>query len=200
MDKRPQLTKKISIQDFKDFYWLKEELIAFCKTEALQRTGSKIEIATRIEQYLKTGEKIKDKPKQAKSSKFDWNTAPLTLQTVITDNYKNSENVRQFFTNQLGTSFKFNVVFMNWMKANVGKTLQEAVQAWEEIREAKKANKKPKDIAPQFEYNTYLRDFLAANPDKSRSVGITLWKIKKARRGDNIYKKSDLKLLTVKDQ
>ena len=26
MEKRPELNKNISIQDFKDFYWLKEEL------------------------------------------------------------------------------------------------------------------------------------------------------------------------------
>lgn len=198
MDKRPPLNKKISVKDFRDFYWLKEELIAFCKTTALKRTGSKIELANRIEHYLKTGEKETSKPKQLKQSKFDWNIELLSLQTVITDNYKNTENVRQFFINEIGTSFKFNVVFMNWMKNNTGKTLQEAVHAWEKIRHEKKSNKRPKNIAPQFEYNTYLRDFLADNPDKNRSIGITLWKIKKSMRGDNVYDKSDLKLLTDK--
>jgi len=28
MDKRPKLDKGISIEDFKEFYWLKEELVA----------------------------------------------------------------------------------------------------------------------------------------------------------------------------
>lgn len=196
MDKRPTLNKKISIQDFKDFYWLKEELIAFCKMEGLQRTGSKLEIAARIVYYLKTGKELAATTiHQSKQSTFDWSQAQLEVTTVITDNYKNTENVRQFFITQIGKHFKFNVAFMNWMKSNVGKTLLEATQAWEEIRQIKKSTKTPKDIAPQFEYNRYLRDFLADNPGKNRSVGIKLWKLKKAERGNNKYIKSDLKWL-----
>ncbi|MCH2225948.1 MAG: SAP domain-containing protein, partial [Crocinitomicaceae bacterium] len=113
MDTRPILNKKISIKDFKEFYWLKEELIKFCRIEGLKTTGGKIEITERIENYLHTGEKklkreyIKEIPK----SKFDWKTEKLTLQTTITDNYKNTENVRNFLIDQIGKHFKFNVKF-----------------------------------------------------------------------------------------
>ncbi len=51
MEKRLHLNKKISIKDFKDFYWLKKELIEFCKNEGLKTTGEKIETAQRIEHY-----------------------------------------------------------------------------------------------------------------------------------------------------
>ena len=196
MEKRPTLDKSISVQDFREFYWLKEELIAFCKQENLKRAGSKIEIAARIEYYLQTG----NAPKQTKTHKkrtanFDWNTELLTPQTVITDNYKNTQNVRQFFEGQIGKSFKFNVPFMNWLKSNIGQSLQEAVQAWHHIQQAKKSSQQPKEIAPQFEYNRYLRDFLADNPDKSRAVGIQLWNIKKKLRGKTVYERADLTLL-----
>ncbi len=196
MEKRPELNKNISIQDFKEFYWLKEELVAFCRQEQIKRSGSKIELTNRIEYYLKTGrEPIEHKTIKRATSNFDWKTATLDPATIITDNYKNTENVRRFFSSQIGKSFKFNVPFMNWMKSNVGKTLQEAVVVWHSQQQIKKARTQPKKIAPQFEYNRYLRDFLADNPDKDRALGIKLWKIKKSMRGDNVYQSTDLKLL-----
>ena len=195
-DKRPDLNNEISIQDFKDFYWLKSELVDFCKEVGLTRTGGKIEIAKRIERYLETGEiEVRQKKKTSNKSKFDWSAEKLTLNTIITDNYKNTENVRQYFESKIGLRFKFNVKFMNWMKSNEGKTLAEAIETWKRLDEEKRTNKTTKNIAPQFEYNTYLRDFLADNPDKNRAIGIKLWKIKRSMRGDNIYRKSDLKLL-----
>lgn len=196
LEKRPILNKQISVEDFREFYWLKEELQTFCKQEKLKRTGSKIEIANRIEYYLKTGKAPEAANKRVKKiSKFDWNTEQLELTTIITDSYKNSENVRQFFSKEIGKSFKFNVKFMNWMKSNNGKTLEDAIAEWKNIDKAKKTNKSPKDIAPQFEYNRYLRDFLADNPNRNRQEGIELWKLKKSIRGNNVYEKSDFKLL-----
>ena len=41
MDTRPNLTKEISI---KDFYWLKSELMKFCKDIGINCSGGKIEI------------------------------------------------------------------------------------------------------------------------------------------------------------
>lgn len=58
--------------------------------------------------------------------KFDWHTAVLTNDTIITDNYKNSQNVRRFFVAALGSEFKFNIKFMAWLKSNSGKTLGDA--------------------------------------------------------------------------
>ncbi len=39
---RPALNNKISAKDFKEFYWLKEELIIFCKANGINRNGGKI--------------------------------------------------------------------------------------------------------------------------------------------------------------
>jgi len=195
MDKRPDLNRNISVQDFKDFYWLKEELVAFCRAEGLAKSGSKIELANRIVHYIQTGKPLQNTSKPLKiQSNIDWTTANLTLDTQITDSYKNSENVRAFFQKHIGKSFKFNVVFMNWMKANHGKTLAQAIDAWQDIKAQKKTTKH-KNIAPQFEYNRYIRDFMAANPNKDRNLAIQCWKLKKARRGDNIYHTSDLDYL-----
>ncbi len=198
MEQRPVLDKTISLDAFKDFYWLKKELMVFCRAEGLSQQGGKIAIAERIEKYLGTGEK--ENPKRRRSilpevrtiSKFDWSKEKLTPQTVIRNSYKNTENVRAFFKEQLGAHFKFSVRFMNWMKDNVGKNLAEAMIEWENIRVQQKKETAPQKIAPQFEYNTYLRDFLADNPGLSRATAIHYWKIKKSLRGDNQYRKEDL--------
>jgi len=200
MDNRPTLTKDILVNDFLEFYWLKEELVKFCKAEGLKRTGAKLEISQRIENYLKTGLKeqrqvnMHIKPK----SKFDWKNESLSLESLITDNYTNTENVRNYFQSEIGGSFKFNVKFMNWMKSNSGKTLKDAIVEWKLINFDSKNTMKPKEIAPQFEYNTYLRDFLSDNPNTKRDIGIQLWKIKRSLRGDNKYRKDDLKLIQEK--
>ncbi len=197
MEQRPNLSKEISIKDFKDFYWLKKELIEFCRNEGLRTSGGKIEISQRIENYLTTGLKelkqVKEKTKP--KSNFDWKNEKLSIETIITDNYKNTKNVRLFFQNQIGKKFKFNVKFMNWMKTNSGKTLEDAIIEWEQINSENRKRTEPTKIAPQFEYNTYLRDFLIDNPNSKREIGIKLWNIKKTLRGNNKYKKTDLKLL-----
>ena len=56
---RPSLTKSISIEDFQNYYWLKEELQTFCREHGLPASGSKIEIANRISHYLHTGKILK---------------------------------------------------------------------------------------------------------------------------------------------
>ena len=200
MEERPPLNKNIKVEDFREFYWLKEELVNFCRREGLRKQGSKIELAERIEEYLKTGKKgaTKNTKKVKPSSRFDWHSEKLTLDTVITDNYKNTDNVRAFFTEQLGKGFKFNVEFMNWMKTHQGKSLRDAVDQWKKIAFEKKNKSNPKEIAPQFEYNRYVRDFLADNPGASRGSAIKYWKIKRSMRGDNVYRRSDLEL-TEKD-
>jgi hypothetical protein len=191
MDKRPNLNERISIKDFQDFYWLKNELTSFCREMGISGSGGKIEIANRIKRFLATGENVPH-VRVSSLSKFDWNTEKLNAETVITDNYKNTENVRYFFKNTVGEKFKFNVQFMDWMKVSKGKTLADAAEKWREINNEMRNGEQSKQIAPQFEYNAYIRDFLTDNPDRTKNEAIEYWKIKKSRRGDNVYRKSDL--------
>lgn len=193
MKKKPSLNTEISIADFEDFYWYKEELVDFCRLENLDKRGGKLELTSRIEKFLKTGLRDSHTEQALKSSRFDWNTEKLTTETEITDNYKNTENVRAFFKNQIGDRFKFNVQFMNWMKSAQGKTLEDAIKQWILITDEMRTDKSHKQIAPQFEYNTYIRDFMKDNPDKTMQEAIGYWKRKKSQPGDNKYCKAELK-------
>ncbi|MGQ4005239.1 hypothetical protein QIW49_01970 [Francisellaceae bacterium CB300] len=83
---------------------------------------------------------------------------------------------------------------MKWVKLNNKKTYQEAVDEWLRIELDKKLGKSYK-IAPQFEYNQYIRDFFIANPNKKRADAITCWKYKKGLPGKNSYESIDLESL-----
>lgn len=63
---RPKLTKTLNVDEFSDFYWLKEELQSFCRNNGISASGSKIELSERIETFLDTGE-IKKALRKAKS-------------------------------------------------------------------------------------------------------------------------------------
>lgn len=192
---RPLLDKNISLEDFNDFYWLKQELVDFCKRNGISTTGGKIEISERIRHFISTGNVVRIEPKKPKSkSKFDWNKMNLTLETVITDNYRNGENVRSFFVREIGSHFVFNTVFMKWIKDNVGKTLGEAIIEWNRIYNLKKEENYVSEIAPQFEYNRYMRAFLADNPELSSKDAIRHWKLKRSQRGTNEYERTDLEM------
>lgn len=55
MENRPKLDKSTDIKTFRAYYWLKEELVQFCKMNSLPTSGSKVEISDRIACYLDTG-------------------------------------------------------------------------------------------------------------------------------------------------
>lgn len=67
-------------------------------------------------------------------NKIDWHSAALTKDTILTDDYKNSQNVRRFFVAALGSDFKFNIKFIAWLKGNSGKTLGDACLEYERVR------------------------------------------------------------------
>lgn len=187
---RPILNRDISSKDFENNYWLKEELIEFCRSHELPASGSKGNLEEVIKYFLDTGNKLQVKKKVSfKADRFK-----ITLDSVIPDRYKNDENHRTFFRSVIGDKFKFNVTFMNWMKDNSGKTYKEAVDHWFYIdKERKKGIKR--EISSQFEYNQYTRDFFKDNPERNREECIKCWKYKKSVPGSNRYERSDLNCL-----
>ncbi|QXE03220.1 DUF6434 domain-containing protein [Terribacillus sp. DMT04] len=184
---RPELTKDITIQEFRDFYWLKEELQHFCREHAISASGSKMEIADRIEVFLQTGE-IK-KPIRKTKGKQKTPQAALSLETVIREHHRCSQEVRTFFKSVIPT-FHFSTHIQNYFKTNIGKTYQDVVEAWYEEEARKKSPSYTKNIAPQFEYNRFIRDFFAdpKNRKKSRQDAIEAWNNIKKLPGSNAYK------------
>ena len=194
MDNRPKLDRNIRIEDFKDFYWLKEELVAFCREIGINSSGGKIEIANRIAEYLKTGKiERKNTNKSGKIKKCIQKT-PRNINDVIPDNYTSSQLFREYFELIIGQHFHFTAYMAKYIKDHSGITFKEYINEWcAEYERRKNKNYKPK-IMKSCEYNQYIRDFFKDNPDKTRDEAIKYWKIKKTIRGNNNYEKSDLEL------
>ena len=188
---RPDITKDMNSKDFLEFYYLKEELVRFCRENGLPASGGKQELTARIAYYLDTGKVKPDEPKAARAAKP--RITSITKESIIESGFVCSELHRAFFKSELGDSFSFNVAFQKWLKANAGKTYADAIEAYKEIKEAGKKGKT--DIGRQFEYNTYVRNFFEDNKGASLDDAIKCWKYKKSLKGHNRYEKSDLKVL-----
>ena len=186
MNERPRLCKELDSKTFKSYYYLKEELLNFCRENNLPTSGGKVELTERIALYLDTG-KVSEATAKRKS-KTD--VGIITESTIIESDITCSEKHRAFFKEKIGNSFSFNVAFQKWLKANAGKTYKDAIKAYYEILEAKKKSKTT--IDKQFEYNTYIRDFFSDNKGKTLEEAIICWKYKKSLQGHNLYERTDL--------
>ena len=172
----------------------KEELMAEAKRRGLKYSDGKFVILDRIAHFLDTGEMSlpgdsKPKPK----SKFDWHSAPLTPETIITDSYKNSQNVRRFFKSQIGEGFRFTIGFMDWIRLNHGATLADAVVEYQRMTAA--GEKAP--IRDHNQFNQYTVDFLKDNPGAGMAEVRRVWALKRAlpsEGGRHVYDRSDLSL------
>ena len=193
MGDRPELSKNLSAGSFRQWYWLKEELVQFCRANGLPVSGGKTELSERIAYYLETGG-IQKSPAGRNRSVHSKPVSDITPDSLIESDFVCSERHRAFFKTQIGKSFTFSVTFQKWLKSNAGKTYADAVAAYQEIRKSQKTQKKT--IEGQFEYNTYIRDFFSQNKGRSLADAIRCWNYKKSRPGHNRYEESDLAVLS----
>lgn len=61
---------------------------------------------------------------------FDWHRDRITRSTPIIANYRNTQNVRRFFTAECGSHFKFDRSFMAWLKDGAARTMGDAADEW----------------------------------------------------------------------
>lgn len=184
---RPILSKQLDSRTFRSFYYLKEELVSFCRENGLPVTGGKIDLTNRIAHYLDTGEIITGPSGGAKKVT---RLGMISEDTLIEPDFVCSERHRAFFKEKIGPQFTFNVAFQKWLKSNTGKTYADAIAAYHQILDEKKHGKT--EIGKQFEYNTYIRDFFADNEGKTLEDAIKCWNYKKSIQGHNRYEASDL--------
>lgn len=195
---RPQLIPSIDPEVFDSYYWYKEELVDFARDLGLSGAGGKFEIHDRISHFLRTGGKLK-KIGSKSVSNFDWANESLEPDTVITDNYKNNQNVRAFFKQHVGDHFSFNIDFMNFMKQSVGLTLQDAVDFYNQLMEARKQGKK-QEIPDHNQFNLYVRTISQVHPELTKQQATKIWlkKIEIPRPGSKgrgiVFEEADLDL------
>lgn len=197
-DARPEIIRITSGAELRRWYWMKDELVIAARHHGLKKSGGKFQILDRIAHYLDTGEQVFPGDElRTPNSKFDWHSAHLTRETLITDNYKNTQNVRRFFQLEIDPNFKFKIALMDWMRANVGKTLADAVKAFQEEQAAMSKPGARTSIKDHNQFNQYTRDFLDDNPSATMGDVRKIWAKKRAlpmEDGRHRYDRSDLDL------
>lgn len=173
MKLRPNFDTLKDGADFKQWYWKKDELIAICKKLQLPYGAGKFILIDRIADHL-DGKKYVSKPTKKVQSDFDWAKEKLTTKTVVTDSYKNNQNVRAFFKKQVGNNFSFSIDLMHWMKSNTGKTLGDAVSFYDELQ-LKKQKGYRQAIPDHNQYNAYsvhlLKQIQVSQLQKQNAAG-----------------------------
>ena len=187
MEQKPKLSQSISLDQFKNHYWLKVELIAFCKQNDLPTAGSKQAISHRIETFITTGRKIK--PTQNNPTNNRDSLQPITFNTPVV-NYKNDAATRQFFVAHIGQHFRFDIFlrqFTNKNNITKGLTYGDLVNGWLAEETKRNAPHYKSHIGEQFEYNQFTRDYFASEKEKSQADAIKAWKVLKAMSGTKTY-------------
>lgn len=106
---RPVLNKTLDSKTFRDFYYLKEELVDFCRKNHLPVSGGKVELTERIAYYLDTGRVLPPLKARRKASAVQ----NITEETAIEDDFVCSEKHRAFFKERIGGSFSLTPAFKN---------------------------------------------------------------------------------------
>jgi hypothetical protein len=170
---RPRLTRSLPLAEFERWYWLKDELIVFCRTHQLQTSGSKPELAARIVTLLEGGA-----PSHTRIARRVA-IMPHTFHasTVIGDGWRCSPALGAYFRTVCGKRFRFNAAMRTFIHTGTGRTLREAAACyWQSVA----SGLPPKAIIPQNQYNQHTRDYHAKHPGATRAEVIAAWKAKRA--------------------
>lgn len=183
---RPELNSALSHKFFMNFYWLKQELIKFCRNNKLLTTGSKIELTERIYQFLKTGNRITQTIKSASKALDSINGLKLDTPVI---NYKNDTITRQFFKKHIGNHFHFNSYLRKFTnKKPIEKiTYGDLINGWIAEEARKKAPNYKANIDKQFQYNQFIHDFFINEEHKTLQDAIKAWNLVKAVSGNSTY-------------
>ncbi|MEM1087703.1 MAG: DUF6434 domain-containing protein [Pseudomonadota bacterium] len=198
-DMRPDFSSDMTADEFERWYWPVSALKAACEVLRLPVIGSKADLRARVAFALRNPDRPLPKLTKAKpKSRFDWAKAELSFQTVITDNVSFGPNVRGFFKSEIGKAFVCHGDFMAWVKANVGATLHDAIEAWHVLEARKEDPTFRGEIASCNNYLQYLRDLRDHNPDLSLDEAKCCWDEKNLRPAQNgfvVYEASDLRFV-----
>ena len=169
---RPILTEKISVREFEDWYWKKEELVAFCKTQSIPYVGLKPELEKRIKAFL-SGNPL-PKPKKRKATKKIPDN--LSLSTLIEEGWSCNPKLGAFFKKHCGSSFRFNHAMRQFIHTQAGKSLGEAVECYH------KSLTEQQPSLPQNELAAFMKDYSQSNPGSTRTEIMVEWERLKRRR------------------
>ena len=177
-----------SSDDLQNYYWMKSDLIMFCKKHGLPTQGAKSDLIERIGVYLSTGHRMSYKliNKQGERDSLKC----ITKNTFV-KNYNNDAKTRRFFVEHLGEKFKFNSYLRQFTDpGNIqpNMTYGDIVDGWISFEKNRKNSSENYVIPPQFEYNQFIKDYFKYEKGATLNMAISAWKTLISKRGPRTYK------------
>lgn len=189
MGDRPVLSVSLSAAEFGRWYWLKSELLAFCRDHGLPSSGAKTALAERIAAHL--SDRSADRRREASPIRRPYRAgrrplpavrrrsppmpASFRSDTPIGPDWRCTRALRGFFEAQCGPGFRFNGALRAFIAKGAGRRLAEAVAVYRRSRQTRRRAAGSTAIAPQFEYNRFIRDFHARHPGRSHADAVAAW-------------------------
>ena len=184
---RPEFNELKSYEEFRQYYWYKEELSEICKSLGLEYNAVKKELNSIIEAYFQ-GE-IR-KPQKIKISHS--NDDNITLDTPLLEcGFSFNAKFREYFSAVTGiTPFKFNA---------------DMAAAWRKVKQDKDKNFTINDMIKVYygksdyakydhsicEWNNFFKDFCRDENSKcyidKLKVATILWRIVKESKQEKVY-------------
>jgi hypothetical protein len=205
--KRPTLDERPDPDIFVRFYYLKEELLDFCRANGLLTSGSKANLIDRVGRYLRTGE-APDERARSERPRIGGADAEPALDATLGEDFKCTQERRAFFESVVGPRFHFSVKLQRYMRSNPNATYADAIAEWRRLdcagtgagAEADAQADAVDSIDPQFEYNRYIRAFFADNPGRRLTDAIACWRLRRELPGPRTYNRTDLSALDPKQK
>ena len=168
MSDRPTLDAGLEPWLFREHYWLKSELTAFCRTHGLRTAGAKSQVAGRVEAWLLGVQQPAGPPPRRIGA------MPVTFSrsTLIGDGWRCSQDLRAFLSAELGRPFHFDRAAREQIRHGAGHTLGQVLDQ----ASARPVRPGPSEIEPQFEYNRFVRAYRLARPGGSHQDLVTAWR------------------------
>jgi hypothetical protein len=185
---RPPLAPGLSLADFREHYWLREELTEFCRVLGLPTDGDKPRLTTRIERHL-AGLPAQPAARRERSAGPRDSDRPLARDTPVV-HFKSDTATRAFFRAEIGPEFHFTYHVNQYRLKNPGLTYGDLVDEWLAERDRRASGEYVAPIASHGKYNRFVRDFFADEANRGRSLAdaADAWNAIKGRRGDTRYR------------
>lgn len=183
----PNFNKNMTINEFKSYYWYREDLVNICRKLDLDYDGSKDELEKRIIAYL-NGNILESKRKNLNKKRMNKKMTDVTAEMkIIEGGFKFNNAARDFFKTYFNTDkFTFNrEMVLAVREAEENNDLNMTVQDLIDIYTKKKnINKELLNSSKQTcQWNNFYKDLCHDSRcdifNKKMKVASILWKIVK---------------------
>lgn len=167
---RPELSAKLAEDEFRRWYWTLAELQVFARSIDISASGRKADLADRIAAAL-AGRRP---PRTKRSVTADHLEGSLDRTTRIPANQRSTQELRRFFEDAIGPSFRFNGHMRSFLLAG-NATLGDAVDHWYATSGT--------ELPPQstsLEFNRFTKAWHDTHPKGSPSEARSAWETYRA--------------------